>query len=156
VFTTQNHRFSRLHTTAAFQTATECNFQLGSAELFPTINPSLQLLKIKFIGLIIYDEWSLLPFIWKSLFWPSSSRYRPKIVMSLMCCAAPTVWTCRINHHEGNLFWLCGAGKRVVLAVVHKQQIYLVKQAFNNITELDTEAQNSMIIITIFFGFILL
>jgi hypothetical protein len=32
-----------------------------------------------------------------------------------------------IHVHEGNLFWLCGAGKRVVLSVVHKQQIYLVK-----------------------------
>jgi hypothetical protein len=32
--------------------------------------------------LIIYDELSLLPFIWRSLFWPS--RCRPKIVRSLM------------------------------------------------------------------------
>ena len=32
-----------------------------------------------------------------------------------------------IHVHEGNLFWLCRAGKRVVLSVVHKQQIYLVK-----------------------------
>jgi hypothetical protein len=27
----------------------------------------------------MYDELSLLPFIWRSLFWPSSSRCRPKI-----------------------------------------------------------------------------
>jgi hypothetical protein len=40
-YTTLNHRFSRLDTTAAFQAATnaKCNFKLGSAELFPTIKP---------------------------------------------------------------------------------------------------------------------
>jgi hypothetical protein len=71
-------------------------------------------------------------------FWNSLSKW-------LSC-----VWI--IHVHEGNLFWLCGAGKRVVLSVVHKQQIYLVKQAFNNITELHTKEQNSMVIVTIFFG----
>jgi hypothetical protein len=38
---------------------------------------------IKFIRLIIYDELSLLPSI-SSLFWPSSSRCRPKIVRPLI------------------------------------------------------------------------
>jgi hypothetical protein len=39
-FITPNHRFPRLDTTAAFQAATiKCNFKLGSAELFPNINP---------------------------------------------------------------------------------------------------------------------
>ena len=41
LFTTPNHRFSRLDTTAAFQATTSaCNFKLpGSGELFPTIKP---------------------------------------------------------------------------------------------------------------------
>jgi hypothetical protein len=39
LFTTPNHRFSRLDTTAAFQAATSANFKLGSAELFPNIKP---------------------------------------------------------------------------------------------------------------------
>jgi hypothetical protein len=40
LFTTPNHRFSRLDTTAAFQAASnKCNFKLGLAELFPTIKP---------------------------------------------------------------------------------------------------------------------
>jgi hypothetical protein len=38
LFTTLNHRFSRVDTTAAFQATTSlCNFKLGLAELFPTI-----------------------------------------------------------------------------------------------------------------------
>jgi hypothetical protein len=32
LFTTLNHRFSRLGTTAAFQACNKCNFKLGSAE----------------------------------------------------------------------------------------------------------------------------
>jgi hypothetical protein len=42
LFTTPNHRFSRLDTTAASQVATtanKCNFKLGSAELFPKTLP---------------------------------------------------------------------------------------------------------------------
>jgi hypothetical protein len=41
LFTTPNHRFSRLDTTAAFLQAAvnKCNFKLGLAELFPTIKP---------------------------------------------------------------------------------------------------------------------
>jgi hypothetical protein len=39
LFTTPNHRFSRVDTTAAFQATSKCNFKLGSAELFPTIKP---------------------------------------------------------------------------------------------------------------------
>jgi hypothetical protein len=39
LFTTPNHRFSRLDTTAAFQACNNCNFKLGSGELFPTIKP---------------------------------------------------------------------------------------------------------------------
>jgi hypothetical protein len=41
LFTTLNHGFSRLDTTAAFQATrtSKCNFKLGLAELFPTIKP---------------------------------------------------------------------------------------------------------------------
>jgi hypothetical protein len=39
LFTTPNHRFSRVDTTAAFQATSKYNFKLGSAELFPTIKP---------------------------------------------------------------------------------------------------------------------
>jgi hypothetical protein len=39
LFTTPDHRFSRLDTTAAFQGRNKCNFKLGSGELFPTIKP---------------------------------------------------------------------------------------------------------------------
>jgi hypothetical protein len=37
LFTTPNHRFSRVDTTAAFQATSKRNFKLGLAELFPTI-----------------------------------------------------------------------------------------------------------------------
>jgi hypothetical protein len=40
LFTTPNHRFSRLDTTAAFQAATiKWNFKLASAEPFQNIKP---------------------------------------------------------------------------------------------------------------------
>jgi hypothetical protein len=40
LFTTPNHRFSRLDTTAAgISSRNKCNFKLGSGELFPTIKP---------------------------------------------------------------------------------------------------------------------
>ena len=42
LFTTPNHRFSRLGTTAAFQAELQAfNFKLGSAELFPNLWNSL-------------------------------------------------------------------------------------------------------------------
>jgi hypothetical protein len=43
LFTTPNNRFSRLDTTAAFETrahtCNKCNFEPGPVELFPTIKP---------------------------------------------------------------------------------------------------------------------
>jgi hypothetical protein len=40
LFTTPNHIFSRLDTTAAcISSRNKCNFKLGSVELFPNIKP---------------------------------------------------------------------------------------------------------------------
>jgi CHASE1-domain containing sensor protein len=45
--------------------------------------------------LIIFHELSLLPFIWRNLFWPS--RCRPKIVRSLICRTRR--WTILYHTH---------------------------------------------------------
>jgi hypothetical protein len=82
LFTTPNHRFLRLDTTTSFQAATSATSNWLQQNTSYNHKTQFNFHDCtKCIRLIIYDELSLLPFIiiWRSLFWPSSSRCGPKI-----------------------------------------------------------------------------